>query len=67
MGANEIEVRTLNRRGEWVEAIPEPLWVGLGLRRARCGKCGHTFSGKRNGLRYREHYAYQHVLALGAG
>lgn len=49
-----------NDRGEWVPAIPEPLFVGFRLRKARCD-CGETFRGR---LRYREHFALVHILGL---
>jgi hypothetical protein len=54
------QTSTQNDRGEWVPAIPEPLYVGWRLRRCRCD-CGETF---RNRRRYREHYALAHVLGL---
>lgn len=51
-------VQAQNDRGEWVPAIPEPLFLAFGRVRCRCGE-------KRRGLRsYREHYALVHVLAL---
>lgn len=53
-------VRAQNKRGEWVPAIPEPLFVGFGLRKCRCD-CGEV---RRSRLSYREHYALAHILAL---
>lgn len=53
-------ITTQNRRGEWVPAIPEPLFVGLGLRRCRCD-CGRTFRDRET---YRGHYALVHILGL---
>lgn len=51
-----------NARGDWVPAIPEPMWVGFRLRRAEC-TCGKKFSN-RDG--YRDHYAYAHILGMEA-
>lgn len=45
-----------NQRGEWVPAIPEPLFLAFG--RVRCD-CGAKY---RNRNRYREHYALTHIL-----
>lgn len=52
--------RHQNDRGEWVPAIPLPLFVGFRLRKCRC-ECGQTFPNK---LRYREHFALAHILGL---
>ena len=52
--------QTQNERGEWVPAIPLPLYVGFLHRKCRCD-CGQTF---RSGQRYREHYALRHILGL---
>lgn len=52
--------QTQNDRGEWVPAIPLPLFVGWRLRKSRCS-CGQTF---RNQHRYREHFALAHILGL---
>lgn len=49
-----------NERGEWVPVPPEPLFVGLRLRKARCS-CGETFRDRRA---YRGHYAIAHILGL---
>lgn len=49
-----------NDRGEWVPAIPEPLFVGWRLRRCRCN-CGETFKDR---VTYRGHYALAHILAV---
>jgi len=49
-----------NKRGEWVPAIPEPLFVGWRLRKCRCD-CGETFKDK---VSYQGHYALVHILAL---
>lgn len=54
------EVRTQNSRGEWVPAIPTPLFVGRGLKRARCD-CGRVFGDDEA---YRGHYALVHVMGL---
>lgn len=50
---------TQNSRGQWVPAIPEPLYLPLGVR-CDCGK------RLRNRRRYREHYALTHILGLDA-
>jgi hypothetical protein len=41
----------------WRPAIPYPLFVGFGLRKAKC-ECGRTFKSKQA---YDEHYIYQAV------
>jgi hypothetical protein len=49
------EVTTQNDRGEWVPAIPLPLY---GLRKhCTCGRRFWTMGG------YRGHYALAHILA----
>lgn len=48
---------TQNRRGEWVPAVPLPLYARL---RKRCG-CGAKFWTGRG---YRGHYALVHILGL---
>lgn len=50
-----------NQRGEWVPAIPEPLYIGkvpFGQVRVQCS-CGRKFTGRR---KYEEHYAYSHIV-----
>lgn len=43
--------------GEWVPAIPLPMYVGLGpLRRCRC-YCGKKFKHEQA---YRDHWVYAH-------
>ena len=54
----DVRSRTQNERGEWMPAIPEPYFLVFG--RARCD-CGAKF---RNRRRYREHYAFAHILGL---
>lgn len=49
-----------NLIGQWVPAIPEPLFVGWRLRKCRCA-CGETFKGR---TAYRGHYALVHIMAL---
>jgi hypothetical protein len=51
------EIRTQNRAGQWVPAVPLPTY---GLRK-RCG-CGARFWTLRG---YEGHYALVHVLNLG--
>jgi hypothetical protein len=51
-------VTAQNKRGEYVPAIPLPMFVMFGRKKCACGK---TF---RNERRYREHYALVHALAL---
>lgn len=58
--SGQASVQAQNRRGDWVPGIPEPLFVGFGLRRCRCD-CRRTF---RNRETYRGHYALVHILAL---
>lgn len=58
------EAQTANRRGEWVPAIPLPLFVRG--RKVCCGSlhdgaCGARFWTLRG---YRGHYALVHVLGL---
>lgn len=51
-------IQAQNQRGQWVPAIPEPLFLPFGRVQCRCGE-------KRRGARsYREHYALAHILAL---
>jgi hypothetical protein len=50
------DTQTQNERGEWVPAIPLPLY---GLRkRCQCGRHFWTAAG------YRGHYALRHILRL---
>lgn len=49
---------TQNDRGEWVPAIPLPMFLGFG--RVQCD-CGKRVFGRR---RYREHFALSHVLGI---
>lgn len=56
----------MNTRGEWVPSIPLPFY---GFRFVGCGECDRTFkslttSTGRAEQRYREHYAYAHILGL---
>lgn len=55
-----LQAQTQNDRGEWVPAIPEPLFVGFRLRKCRCD-CGEVRKSRES---YREHYALAHVLGL---
>lgn len=55
-----LQAQTQNDRGEWVPAIPEPLYVGVRLRKCRCD-CGEVRKGRKS---YREHYALAHILGL---
>jgi hypothetical protein len=57
-GQVPASVSMQTRDGRWVPAIPEPLWVGWRLRRARC-LCGRTF---RDAETYQGHYALEHIL-----
>ena len=45
-----------NARGEWVPAIPLPLFVWPHRHRCECGRSSWTMSG------YRGHYAESHIL-----
>jgi hypothetical protein len=51
----EARNATQNARGEWVPAIPFPLY---GIRK-KCLRCGRKFWTTN---RYREHYALHHIL-----
>lgn len=53
-----MAVHAKNARGEWVPAIPEPLFLAFG--RVQCD-CGERRRGRRS---YREHYALVHIMAL---
>lgn len=55
-----MNVSTQNTRGEWVPAIPEPLFIGRRLTKCQCD-CGET---RNTRLAYREHYALTHILGL---
>ena len=56
MVINCIEPTTMNKKGEWVQAIPEPYY---GFKK-EC-KCGRRFWTKKG---YRAHYALKHILHL---
>lgn len=64
---NQMNDTVQNSRGEWVPAIPEPLYLRPSSRKsaARKGKvkcdCGRIFKGYEA---YRGHYALAHILAL---
>ena len=49
-----------NRRGEWVPAIPMPLYLFRPTARVAC-QCGRRFRGNEA---YRGHYALAHILGL---
>ncbi len=53
-----MNVRCQNTRGEWVPAVPLPLFVTL--RRKEC-PCGERFWTMRG---YLGHYAYAHILGM---
>ena len=55
-----MTVTAQNDRGQWVPAIPEPLFVGFRLRKCRCD-CGDLRPNRQS---YREHYALAHILGL---
>lgn len=48
--------QTTNKRGDWVPSIPVPFYG----RRKHC-RCGRRFWTEQ---RYREHYAYAHILGM---
>ena len=53
-----------NALGEWQEMIPEPYFVGWGLRKFRCpckgfGRKSPTFKKR---IDYDDHYFRQHIL-----
>lgn len=52
------ETRTQNARGEWVPAIPLPLFIAFGRKQCKCGRKFWTKEG------YEGHYALAHVLGL---
>jgi hypothetical protein len=52
-------ISTQNDRGEWVPAIPLPLYSVI-FQRKRC-KCGRTYWTMAG---YRGHYAYVHILGM---
>lgn len=49
-----------NDHGEWVPAIPEPMFLGWRLRPFRCS-CGERFHER---LSYEGHYALVHILGV---
>jgi hypothetical protein len=49
--------QTTNDRGQWVPAIPFPLFVWPHRHRCECGRWFWTMGG------YRGHYALTHILA----
>lgn len=53
MSGNQVQ----NKRGEWVPAIPVPLFEWLHLR--RCGECRKAYFTMAG---YRGHYALEHIL-----
>jgi hypothetical protein len=54
-------IQQQNEWGQWLPAIPEPLYVGWGLRHCRC-ECGEV---RKTRLSYQEHYALAHVMGMG--
>jgi len=50
-----------NDKGQWVPAIPEPLYEWFDLKKCKCGRMFWTKEG------YRAHYALAHILFLGDG
>lgn len=52
-----MPVQVQNKRGEWIPAIPEPMYV-LGRKKCDCGAAFWTLRG------YRSHYALVHILAV---
>lgn len=56
----DSSIATQNVRGEWVPAVPLPIY--LPLWRCGCPECGRKFW--RLGS-YHGHYAYVHILGLG--
>lgn len=54
---SENQVWSENENGTWSESIPEPLWVGWRLRKAKC-ICGKKFKQK---MAYQLHYRYAHT------
>lgn len=54
------DVQACNKRGEYVPAVPEPLYVGWRLKKCQCD-CGEVFKTRRE---YRGHYAYAHILGM---
>ena len=51
-------VQMQNAKGRWVPAVPEPLWVGFRLRKAKC-HCGEVRKSRQS---YVEHYVYEHLF-----
>lgn len=53
-------IQTQNKDGDWVQAIPEPLYIMLGLKK-ECIMCMRDFWTNEG---YRGHYALKHILRL---
>ena len=53
-----MSAQTQNSRGEWVPAIPLPLYVRWGRKQCDCGRKFRTMDA------YNGHYAYAHVLGM---
>lgn len=53
------DLQTQNKRGEWVPAVPLPLY--LSWHRYQCG-CGKATFWTIEG--YRGHFAYAHILGM---
>lgn len=54
--ARTTGVQTQNKRGEWVPAIPLPLFTWPHRHRCSCGRSFWTMGG------YRGHYAVAHLI-----
>lgn len=53
-----MDVEVKNDRGEWVPAIPTPIFLAFGRVQCHCGK------KRRNKLSYMEHFSYSHILGM---
>lgn len=53
-----MDVEVKNDRGEWVPAIPTPIFLAFGRVQCHCGK------KRRNKLSYMEHFSYAHILGM---
>lgn len=54
-------IRTKNKYGEWVPAIPEPFFGFFGRVKCFTGDCHEVFRSREE---YRAHYALKHILGL---
>jgi hypothetical protein len=53
-----MDVQVLNTKGEWVPAVPLPIFLWFGRCQCHCGV------KRKNRVSYMEHFAYAHILGM---